>query len=806
MRHQIPAKIGKGRSIPLSPELLVNMYAEKAPDSAKSSFVVHGTPGFTLFSTIDSGKANIRGLYRTLSGGALYCVVDQTLYSISSAGTPSSLGTIGSSGRVYFAESPSEIVIVAGPSGYTYNATEGLELITDDDFPGATSVTYQDGYFIFTNRQNAQKDQFFISKLLDGEMYDALDFATAENYPDNLVRVFADHSELLLFGTDSIEIWFNSGAADFPFAPSQGSIIDDGLGAIDSVQKLDESVVWLNHEGIVRRLEGNVPVRISDHAIEYLISLGDWENAYSYAYTQEGHQFYVLTIPAANTTQKAITVVYDAATKLWHQRKSYELDYSRVGFYARAFGKHIVGDVLTGKLYELSLDTYQENGDHLIAEMHFPQIQNDGDRFIVHKFQLDMEVGHKLTRVTTQETSNAILIAIYNDGSYYSTDGTTFAQSDLPNVTPNYLAFASNNNASTPIALVINSDFDVYQTSDGSAWTLVASDLTGGVGGTTISPGGPGNISGRFYNWLSYSSSLDRWVAVLDTGFGYSDDDGATWTFEEWSTNHSSAFANHWCIARSETLGIFTALGSLSGAAQQAMWSTDGASWTAGTDNVAGHQPWETIRWVEDYVKFFAVGNDWVGESTDGKTWTQVSADISYNFNSFDYSPSLGRFAIVDGVQFFRSSDDQLDTISAAQSMTGAGGGRSVACVWSPVFANFYATDSSIYYSSDGTTSPWTVVGSPGAIGFHNFGEIDLSTEQVLTTFEPQVMLRESSDTRTTGMTEPTRSAGKIGEYSKRLIWNRRGQHRSYTPIVRIADPIKRAVFASYVEIEPCER
>ncbi len=166
MRHPLPLKIGKGRSIPASPELLVNMYAEKAPEGAKSPIVVHGCPGFTLFSTIGTGK--LRGLYKTLNDGNLYAVVSQTLYSISSAGSASSLGTIAGAGRVFFADSGTELVIVAGSKAYTYNATEGLELITDSDFPGATSVTFIDGYFVFTNRQSGSKDQFFISNLDDG--------------------------------------------------------------------------------------------------------------------------------------------------------------------------------------------------------------------------------------------------------------------------------------------------------------------------------------------------------------------------------------------------------------------------------------------------------------------------------------------------------------------------------------------------------------------------------------------------------------------------------------------------------------
>lgn len=368
------------------------MYPEAAPANAKSNVVVHGCPGLTRFCDIDTRRT--RGLYRTSSDGRLYVVIRNTLYYVSPEGVATNLGTIAGSGRVGMSDNGTQLCIVAGATGYTYTVAGGLQVITDPDFPGADTVTFLDGFFIFNNASAGQRGQFFISNLLDGQMYDALDFATAEAYPDNLVRVFADHSQLLLFGAETIEVWFNAGLADFPFTRAQGSVIEQGLGARWSVAKLDETVVWLDNEGMVRSLQGNTPVRISTHAIEYEITRGDWNNATAWSYVEEGHQFYVLTVPAANlATQKAGTYVYDAATQLWHERKSYRQDYSRSGFYARAYGKHIVADIDRGRLYEQSLDVYEEDGEHLIAEMQFPQVQNDGKRFIVDRLQIDMEVG-----------------------------------------------------------------------------------------------------------------------------------------------------------------------------------------------------------------------------------------------------------------------------------------------------------------------------------------------------------------------------------------------------------------------------
>lgn len=382
----LPTKSARGRSVPLTAERVVNLYPEQAPTEARSPVVLHGCPGLSLFATVGTGP--IRGMIKM--NDVLYVLSGQKLYSINSSGTATELGTVASaSGNVRLSHNGEQVVVSNGSNdymdgyflfagatwGYTYSTAAGFQAITDADFPPTTD-----------------SNTFFISDLLDGQVFDALDFASAESYPDPLVRLFRDHQELILFGAESTEIWQNAGNADFPFAPITGASIEKGLGAFNSVQKLDNSVVWLDNEGIVRRAgSGWNPERISDHGVEYYLNkaraAGTMGNCTSFTYAEEGHEFYALTIPSYGTW------VYDAATNLWHERKSYDLDRFRGDHYVHCYNKHLVGDYDSGQIWQMDLDRYEDNSDPVVAEIIFPTVYAEGKRFIVDKFEVVGEHG-----------------------------------------------------------------------------------------------------------------------------------------------------------------------------------------------------------------------------------------------------------------------------------------------------------------------------------------------------------------------------------------------------------------------------
>lgn len=389
----------QSRSLPVSAQQCLNLYPEAAPPDAKSQLVLFGTPGLKPFA--DVAGDGVRGLHEV--GGTLYAVSGTTLYSVDSGGTATVLGTIAGTAPVFMEDNGSQLLIGADANSYVYSSSTLAE-ITDPDFPGASSWTYLDGYGIFTEPNTGK---FWITALLDFTDVDALDFASAESLPDNLVRCFADHRELWLFGTRSTEVWYNSGNADFPFERIGYAALERGLAGKYTVAKMDNTVFWVGDDKVVYRAEGYTPTRISTHAIEHAISGLDLSAATAFAYTQEGHAFYVLNVPG-------YTFVHDASNGLWHERQGYGLDRWRADCFVRAYDKLLVGDYAAGKIYELDLDTYTDAGDPIQRIATTAPIHKDGLRVFHHSLQIEVESGAGLT--TGQGSDPQAMLQWSDDG------------------------------------------------------------------------------------------------------------------------------------------------------------------------------------------------------------------------------------------------------------------------------------------------------------------------------------------------------------------------------------------------------
>jgi len=298
---------------------------------------------------------------------------------------------------VSIADNGSQIFFACNPDGFIYNeVTNVFAQITDPDFPGAVTVGYLDGYFVF-NEPDSQR--VWVTSLLDGLSVDPLDFASAEGSPDGLVGLIVDHREAWLFGTDSVEVWYDAGLPDFPLTRIQGAFNEIGCVAAFSIAKLDNGLFWLGTDargqGIVYRANGYTGQRISTHAIEYAIAqYGDISDAIAYTYQQEGHAFYVLTFPSGDATW-----VYDVSTQAWHERAGWdngEFVRHRSNCQCNFGGNIIVGDYENGNIYKFSLDIYADNGGiqkWLRSWRALPTGQNNLKRTAHHSLQLNCESG-----------------------------------------------------------------------------------------------------------------------------------------------------------------------------------------------------------------------------------------------------------------------------------------------------------------------------------------------------------------------------------------------------------------------------
>lgn len=396
---------------------LINWYLEDDQALGKYPYILRPTPGLLAFGTLGSGLGSVRGLFE--HKGVLYAVADDTVYSVDSSGTESSLGTIGTTaGHVNMTASNDQLIIVDGSKGYTYTiSTTTFAEITDGDFPASPDdVTYMDGYFIVISSTD---QKFYISAINDGQDWNGLDFASATAMPDNLVACISDHRELWLFGDKSAEVWYNSGAATFPFSKRPGVLLHKGLAAKNSVARADNSIYWLSKDeagqSLVVKVDGYTPKVISSRAISQAIDgYSTVSDAFAYVYRQGNHEFYVLTFPTENKTW-----VHDASTQQWHERDSIvneEHVRHRSNCYAFAYGKHIVGNFNSGALYELSETTYTDAGGVIERCRRSPHISSDRQLVGIYNLVVDVEPGVGLD--TGQGSDPQLMLRVSKDGGF----------------------------------------------------------------------------------------------------------------------------------------------------------------------------------------------------------------------------------------------------------------------------------------------------------------------------------------------------------------------------------------------------
>jgi len=382
------------RSINAANNRMVNLFPEVVAEGGLEPAFLNRAPGLQLLVTVGTGP--VRGLWQY--GGYGYVVSGNTLYRIDNEYNITTLGVVANDGPVSMADNGNHLFIACNGPSFIYNATTTIfAQITDVDFPGALTVSYLDGYFVFIEPDS---QRVWVTELLDPLLIDPLDFASAEGSPDGLVSSITDHSEIWLFGTTSVEVWYNAAqGSGFPLIRIQGAFNEIGCAATFSVAKLDNGLFWLGADnrgqGIVYRSQGYTGVRISTHAIEWQIQqYGDISDAIAYTYQQDGHSFYVLTFPAAQATW-----VFDVAAQAWHERASFSNgNFSRHRSNCQMFFNNevTVGDFQNGNLYAFNLEVYADGTftqKWLRSWRALPTGTNNFKRTAQHSLQLNCESG-----------------------------------------------------------------------------------------------------------------------------------------------------------------------------------------------------------------------------------------------------------------------------------------------------------------------------------------------------------------------------------------------------------------------------
>jgi hypothetical protein len=287
----------------LPPLTLINMFVEKA-ESSENQACLQSRPGLITIATNGSGPIKKIFCNRGTINGDDFSVSGTTLYH----GTVSigSMGSVGS-GPISIAGSNSEILIAGGGTMYRYNGTS----LTTPTFPDSASVRalcFIGSLFVAVRGDGAFPGRFYYSNVLDGSTWPALNYATAEREPDDLLDIAALNDKLILYGQSTVEVWSQTGDATLPFSRIEGiGSQSKGILATGCQCEADNTKFHIGSDGVVYRL-GEEFDRISDHWLEEKI-IGS-ASASMFTFRWQGHEFVCVRLDSQ-------CFAYDCATQQW---------------------------------------------------------------------------------------------------------------------------------------------------------------------------------------------------------------------------------------------------------------------------------------------------------------------------------------------------------------------------------------------------------------------------------------------------------------------------------------------------------
>lgn len=291
---------------------------------------------------------------------------------------------------------------------------------TDGAFTGGTNVDIVDNYFVY-NRPDTQ--QFGASSVLS-PISPALSFGSKDGAPDDLVTLIVDHREIYLLGESSSEVWVDQGTIPFPFTRIPGTSTQHGIAAPFSMSRLGNSFAYLSRnsrgQAQIVQMNGYVPQRISNHAVENTLANQNVDDAIAWTYQLEGHEVYVISFPSLS-----LTWCYDVASGMWHKW----LYTNDLGQYERARGnccavfqgQVMVGDYANGKVYKLDKNNYTDDGQHVRRLRRAPHLVSDFQRQYFDELQIQFQPGVGLA-TGEGENPQAMLRWSDNGGSTWSNE------------------------------------------------------------------------------------------------------------------------------------------------------------------------------------------------------------------------------------------------------------------------------------------------------------------------------------------------------------------------------------------------
>ncbi len=325
-----------------------------------------------------------------LMGNKVYTVNGSSLVSLDSGFNHSTIGEIDGGGVCHLVTDGTNLIVSTGQKRYQYNGT--LTEITDGDHQAGNTATFINSRIAMDGNGGA----FQVADIGDPDSINSLNFATAESAPDDTIAVKAFKQRLLVFGTDTVEPWFNDGSSDFPpYSRIEGGIQQFGLGSVHSLANDESYVYLLSSNNHIYRLVDIEAQRITPVPMERFLEDNVTSDARGWCMSFAGQWFYVLTFPTAGKTW--VIPLIDPAS-------AFQISSDLVrgphmaSAYIHAFGRHLIIDRVTGGFYEWVVGEFQDAGNNVLVERAIAPLNGEAfgltaDELTMNQFSLVMETG-----------------------------------------------------------------------------------------------------------------------------------------------------------------------------------------------------------------------------------------------------------------------------------------------------------------------------------------------------------------------------------------------------------------------------
>jgi len=394
-------------------ERCINLYLEPGEGTGTSPAYLYPCPGLPTFCDI-GGVGPGRGGFA--QNGRAFAVTGGSLDELFTGGTATNRGSVAmDSGNAQLCSNGAaggQLLITSGGLGYAYDLTTNT-LTTE--VTGANQCLFINGYGLVLDINTSTLKW---SALEDFTSWDPLDIAQRNTASDGWVGMAKRLQEILVLGSQTGDWYYLTDDVTNPFAPIPNGFMEEGLAATDSMAEIANQIFWLSSsakgQGRVLRARGYQPERISTYAVELAISrYPNIADAIGVVYQDQGHSFYVLTFPSEDTTW-----CYDLTTGLWHERGTWngqEFTAWRGRWHASAFGKHLVGDLASGKIFNMTIDSTADGAGSTIVRMRQgPVLTDEHQRFSLASLMLDVQMGLGLT--TGQGSDPQVMLQLSRDG------------------------------------------------------------------------------------------------------------------------------------------------------------------------------------------------------------------------------------------------------------------------------------------------------------------------------------------------------------------------------------------------------